>query len=82
MADDAPMMTVADVAARLNVSTELVYRMCRSRKWPHSRIGRLYRFNEEHYQAIIATPALPERKPRTQRENIERLLRSVHLPDE
>ncbi|GAA4047755.1 hypothetical protein GCM10023063_38940 [Arthrobacter methylotrophus] len=75
--NDAPMMTVADLAARLNVSRELVYRMCRSRKWPHSRIGQLYRFNEDHYQAIIATPVLPERKPRTQRERITALLRST-----
>jgi excisionase family DNA binding protein len=68
------MLTAADLAARLNVSKELVYRMCRTHKWPHSRIGRLYRFSEEHYEAIIATPAVPERKPRTQRENVARLL--------
>jgi excisionase family DNA binding protein len=73
--DDAPMLTAADLAARLNVSTETVYRMCRTRQWPHSRIGRLFRFTEEHYQVIIAAPEVPEIKPRTQRENIRRLLR-------
>ncbi|MEV8148747.1 helix-turn-helix domain-containing protein [Arthrobacter sp. NPDC080073] len=73
--DDAPMMTAADLAARLNVSLETVYKMCKTHKWPHTKIGRIYRFNEEHYQTIIATPPAPELKPRTQRENIARLLR-------
>lgn len=75
--DDAPMLTAADLASRLNVSAEMVYRMCRTHQWPHAKIGRLYRFTEEHFQAIIATPEIPERKPRTQRENIARLLRST-----
>jgi hypothetical protein len=48
--------------------------MCRAGKWPHSKIGRLYRFAEEHYQAIIATPDPAEVRPRSQRENIARLL--------
>ncbi len=69
------MLTSADLAARLNVSTEMVYRMCRTHQWPHSKIGRLYRFTEGHYQAIIATPTLPQPKPRTQRENIASLLK-------
>ena len=71
------VLTAVDLAARLNVSVETVYRMCRARKWPHSRIGRLYRFTEEHYQAIIAVPDPPLVPPRSQRENIARLLRDV-----
>jgi excisionase family DNA binding protein len=77
--DDAPMLTAAALAARLNVSTEMVYRMCRTHQWPHARIGRLYRFTEEHYRSIIATPQVFQRKPRTQRENIGRLLRLTSM---
>lgn len=73
----ARTLTAADVAERLNVSLETVYRMCRARKWPHSKIGRLYRFSEEHYQAIIAVPDPPMVPPRSQRENIARLLRKA-----
>ncbi|WP_371875934.1 helix-turn-helix domain-containing protein [Pseudarthrobacter sp. SSS035] len=72
-----PMLTVAELAARLNVSPDTVRRMCNSGQWPHSRIGRLYRFTEEHYQAIIATPESPEMMPRSQRDNIARLLRMI-----
>lgn len=71
------MLTVADPAARLNVSPDTIRRMCTSGKWPHSRIGWLYRFTEEHYQTIIATPDPPETNPRAQRENIARLLRMI-----
>ncbi|CAH0232170.1 hypothetical protein SRABI26_02677 [Arthrobacter sp. Bi26] len=73
---DETLMSAGDLAAKLDVSVETVHRMCRARKWPHSKIGRLYRFTDEHYQIITATPAAPL-KPRTQRKNIERLLRSA-----
>ncbi|MDQ0679110.1 excisionase family DNA binding protein [Arthrobacter pascens] len=75
--DDAPMLTTADLAARLNVSTEMVYRMCRTHRWPHARIGRLYRFTEEHYQAIIATPEPPAPWTKERRDNIARMLRKL-----
>lgn len=73
--NDAPMLTAEDLAARLNVSRATVYQMCKSGKWPHSKIGRLYRFSEEHYQTIIATPAAPEPWTRERRDNIARMLR-------
>ncbi|MDQ0679107.1 excisionase family DNA binding protein [Arthrobacter pascens] len=75
--DDSPLLTAADLAAELHVNVETVYKMCKSGKWPHSRIGRLYRFTEDHYQAIIGPTAAPDRRRRTQRENIARLLRST-----
>lgn len=78
MDDDDPLMTAAELAAKLNVSTDTVRRMCTAGKWPHARIGRLYRFTEEHYQTIIATPAAPEPWwSRARRENVARLLRSM-----
>lgn len=76
METDETLMSAADLAAKLGVTTETVHRMCRAHKWPHSKIGRLYRFTEDHYRTITATPAAPQ-KPRTQRKNIERLLRTA-----
>jgi excisionase family DNA binding protein len=73
---DSETMTAAEVADKLKVSVETVYRMCKTGKWAATRIGRLYRFTPEQYQEIIAPPAAPQR-PRTQRKNIERLLRSA-----
>lgn len=71
------MLTAAELAARLNVSTDTVRRMCHAGKWPHSKIGRLYRFTEEHYQAIIATPEPTEPWTKDRRDNIARMLRML-----
>lgn len=73
---DAETLTAAEVADKLKVSVETVYRMCKSGKWKATKIGRLYRFTPEQYQAITAPPAAPQ-KPRNQRQNIDRLLRSA-----
>jgi len=70
-------MTAADVADKLKVSLDTVYRMCRSGKWQATKIGRIYRFTPEQYASITEPPARPMLKPRTQRKNIERLLRSA-----
>lgn len=75
--DQAPMMTVAELAARLNVSPETVRRMCHSGKWPHSRIGRLFRFSEAHYEAITATPEPPEPWTRERRRQVAEALRRL-----
>ena len=76
MTADEGTMTATDVARKLKVSVETVYRMCKSGKWPATKIGRIYRFTPEQYQTIVEPPAAPQ-KPRTQRKNIERLLRSA-----
>lgn len=75
------MLTTVELAARLSVSPDTVRRMCNSGKWPHSRIGRLYRFTEEHYQAIIATPEPPEPWTKERRDNISRMLRQLTAPE-
>lgn len=69
-------LTAAEVAANLKVEVETVYRMCRSGKWPHLKVGRLYRFTPEQYQAITEPPPAPQ-QPRTQRQKIAHLLRSA-----
>jgi len=70
------LFTAAELAEKLDVATETVRRMCKTGKWPHTKIGRLYRFTEDHYKAITAPPVV-EQKPRTQRKNIAHLLRSA-----
>ncbi len=73
---EAESLTAAEVAAKLKVDVETVYRMCKSGKWQHFKAGRLYRFTPEQYEAITTPPAAPQ-KPRTQRKNIAHLLRSA-----
>jgi excisionase family DNA binding protein len=73
---DEKLLTAQELAAKLDVDPETVRRMCKTGKWPHTKIGRLYRFTEDHYQAITAPPVV-EQKPRTQRKNIAHLLRSA-----
>ncbi|MBD1540997.1 excisionase family DNA-binding protein [Arthrobacter sp. IA7] len=75
--NELKMLTAAEMAARLNVSTDTVRRMCHAGKWPHSKIGRLFRFTEGHYQAIIATPQPPEPWTKERRDNIARMLRQL-----
>ncbi|GAP54009.1 hypothetical protein AHiyo6_05740 [Arthrobacter sp. Hiyo6] len=79
---DARLLSAAELAARLSVSTATVYEMCKKHQWPHAKIGRLYRFTEDHYKSIIVTPEAPRVKPRTQRENVARLLASSSWPIE
>ena len=70
------LMTTAEVARMLKVSEEMVRTNCRSGKWPSRKVGPFYRFTTADYMAIIAPPAV-QQKPRTQRRNIERLLRTI-----
>lgn len=74
--DAEDTMTAQEVADKLKVSVETIYRHCKTGKWQATKIGRLYRFTPEQYQAIIAPPVV-EQKPRTQRKNIAHLLRSA-----
>lgn len=69
-------LTAAEVAAKLKVNVETVYKMCKTGKWPATKIGRIYRFTPEQYQAITEPPVV-EQKPRTQRQKIAQLLRSA-----
>jgi len=73
-ADDT--MTAAEVAEKLKVNVETVYRMCKAGKWQATKIGRLYRFTPDQYKSITEPPAA-QQKPRNQRQNIEKLLRSA-----
>jgi len=70
------LLTVAEVAKRLRVTEATVRAHCRNKKWPHTKIGSLYRFTTEHYNAIIAPPVV-NAQPRTQRKRIDRLLKAL-----
>src|SRR5215211_4678796 len=50
---DAPMLTVADVRSRLNVSISTVRRLIRERKLPAYRVGGSLRFKPEEVAAYI-----------------------------
>lgn len=69
-------LTAAEVAAKLKVSVETVYRKCKTGEWAATKIGRLYRFTPEQYQAITEPPRIAQ-EPRTQRQKIAQLLRSA-----
>lgn len=70
------LLTVAEVAERLQVTEATVRAHCRNKKWPHTKIGPFYRFTTEHYNAIIAPPVV-NTQPRTQRKRIDRLLKAL-----
>lgn len=63
------LLTADELAARLRVSTEHVYRQCRGQtpKWPCYRIGRALRFSPEHVAQIeqLLEAPRPRRAPRT-----------------
>lgn len=73
---DDDTFTAEDLATKFDVGVETVYRKCRTGQWPHFKVGRLYRFTPEQYQAITAPPVVAK-KPRNQRANIAQLLRSA-----
>jgi excisionase family DNA binding protein len=49
------LLTVRDVASRLEVSTALVYRVCERKELPSLRIGGAVRFHEAAVQSFLAT---------------------------
>ena len=76
VAEEEKLMTSAELAAKFQVTTETVHRMCRTNKWPHVKVGRLYRFTQEQYETIISPPVVKQ-QPRTQRQRVTQLLRAL-----
>ncbi|QCB97097.1 DNA-binding protein [Arthrobacter sp. PAMC25564] len=72
--DDTPLMTAADLAKRLNLTTATVYEKCKTGQWPHIKLGRSYRFTEEHYRAIIEPPVPFKRPSRAARERFKGMI--------
>lgn len=68
------MWTTADLAGFLNVSEATVRRRASSGQWPCQRIGKLYRFSEEHLQEI-KEKTTPETDYFYDRDRVARLLR-------
>lgn len=67
----APLLTDTDLADRYGKSRAFVQAQCRTKTWPHLRVGKSFRFTEDHVAAIDAqlevstsTPdALPAAQP-------------------
>lgn len=47
-------LTDADLAEQFGRSREFVQRMCRTKQWPHMKVGKSYRFKAHHVAAIEA----------------------------
>lgn len=75
--EDDDLLTVAEVAGRLGMGIDYVYRSIRTRRLPATKHGNTYRIRWADYQAFI-TPAPPAtQSPRSRRERIKQLLRSA-----
>lgn len=46
--------TADDLADRYGKSREYVQQQCRAGKWPHLKVGRSYRFTDQHVAQIDA----------------------------
>lgn len=49
-----PLLTDADIAERIGCSVDAVRRRSRAGEFPHVRIGRLYRYTEADFEAIVS----------------------------
>lgn len=49
----ADLLTTAEVAETFGRSAEWVQQQCRSKKWPHVKVGKTYRFTVEQAEEII-----------------------------
>lgn len=62
-----PLITIGELANRLQVSRSTAFRMKKKDSWPHVRIGTEIRFTEADYEAIVAiyhqTPPPPKTTP-------------------
>ena len=62
-----PLITIGELAGRLQVSRSTAFRMKKKDSWPHVRIGTEIRFTEQDYEAIVAIyhqqPAPPKTTP-------------------
>lgn len=52
--DNAPMLTMLEVAALFRISRSSVYRLKKEQEWPHHRFGHEVRFSMEDIEAIRA----------------------------
>lgn len=68
------LLTVAEVAARLRVGPDKVYRLINTQKLPATKLGNRHRIRWADYLDFIK-PAPRTQRPRTQRENIAHLIR-------
>lgn len=53
MSSAAGLLTPDDMAERLGVPVSTVMGWNRTKRWPHVRVGRRYRWTEEQYADIV-----------------------------
>lgn len=62
----APFTTDRDLAAHLGKSLGFVQAQCRSKAWPHLRVGKSYRFTDAHVNAIASLLEVAAKTPESQ----------------
>ncbi len=48
-----PVLTVGDIASRLNISKQMLYKLASTNKILHYRFGKTIRFSEHDYSAFL-----------------------------
>ncbi|YCK81362.1 helix-turn-helix domain-containing protein [Arthrobacter sp. D3-18] len=74
---DDELMTVAEVATALRMDEHYVYRCINSGKLLATKHGNRYRIRASDYQAFITPAPKVVERPKTQRNNIRRLMKSA-----
>ena len=75
--DDFDLLTVAEVAGLLRKGENFVYRLTASGKLPATKVGSHWRIRRCDYLAYITPTPAAEVQPRSQKDRIRKLLRSV-----
>jgi excisionase family DNA binding protein len=74
--DDNDLMTVAQVAEKLGMGADYVYRTIKANKLRATKLGNTYRIRWADYKAFITPATAPTAAPRSQKDRIKQLLRS------
>lgn len=74
--DETDFLTTGEVAARLKANAETVRRLIRTGRLAAIKLGNNYRIPAEEYRRF-ATPEPTPKAPRTQRDRVRKLLRSI-----
>ncbi|MGM7776098.1 helix-turn-helix domain-containing protein [Arthrobacter sp. KNU-44] len=77
MNEDDELLTVTEVAQALRMDEHYVYRCINSGKLLATKHGNRYRIRRSDYQTFITPATKPVERPRTQRQNIKRLMKSA-----
>jgi excisionase family DNA binding protein len=77
VSEDEELLTVSEVAQALRMDEHYVYRCINAGKLPATKHGNRYRIRRSDYQAFITPMPKVVERPKTQRSNIRRLMKSA-----